>query len=392
MKTVLKVANRLTTVPLLYLLIAQMLCLSFRIWGSLTGKIEATGEFVIPEICFFFVSALALIAFCSLCRMETMYDDEAMKRYAQKPSFHTMDRLAFLWGEKEDWAKLALIAVLHMALPMKWTFAAFHAWLFGTEETLATKWQSLALLLPILLVCSFLGRLAGVKQWHRRRLAPVEDGEKAYNRAIAVLIAAYLFGGFVLLNLLLPLVANYVLGFYSILSSYALTWIVILVVGFFGGRWLRAFLARRKFVKRLSALTRRDPVKIAHPYRSVLSVKEGVSDFSVESKGKLYTCKLISTHNPFAPLYVGSDGLYRIVHQIRLRGVEFFRWEKEGSFAFSGEGQKVLIINPVPRKVFGSHLDKTWPLDNGDRVGEYRVYTATAFLNALERECLDRMG
>ncbi len=392
MKKLLRQIDRLTTVPLLYLLIAQMLCLSFRMWGSLTGEIEATGEFVIPEICFFFVSVLALIAFCSLCRMETMYDDEAMSRYGGKPSFRTMDRLSFLWKEKEDWAKLALIAVLHMALPMKWTFAAFHAWLFGTEETLATKWQSLALLLPVLLICSFLGRLAGVKQWHRRKFAPVENGEKAYNRALAVLIAAYLFGGFVFLNLLLPLVANYVLGFYSILSDYAITWIVILVVGFFGQRWLRAFLARRKFVRRLEKMSRREPVKVTHPYRSVVMLKEGLSDFTVESKGKKYTCKLISTHNPLAPLYVGSDGIYRIVHRIRLRGVEFFRWEKEGSFAFPGEGQKVLIINPVPRRVFGAHLDKTWPLDNGDRVGEYRVFTASAFLNALERECLDRMG
>jgi hypothetical protein len=164
------------------------------------------------------------------------------------------------------------------------------------------------------------------------------------------------------------------------------------VVGFFGCRWLRAFLARRKFVSRLEKMSRREPVKVNHPYRSVISLKEGVSDFAVESKGKKYTCKLISTHNPLAPLYVGSDGIYRIVHRIHLRDFEFFRWEKEGSFAFEGEEQKVLIINPVPRKVFGSHLDKTWPLDNGDRVGEYRIYTASAFLNALERECLDRMG
>ena len=29
-------------------------------------------------------------------------------------------------------------------------------------------------------------------------------------------------------------------------------------------------------------------------------------------------------------------------------------------------------------------------LDVGDKVGEYKIYTATGFLNALERDCLDK--
>ena len=129
-----------------------------------------------------------------------------------------------------------------------------------------------------------------------------------------------------------------------------------------------------------------------NPYRSLLYFKEGEADFTVESKGKLYACKLLCAHKPLAPLYIESEGVYRFIHRVRLAHWELFRYETEGNFTFESEGEKVLIINPVPRKVFGVRLDKTWPLDNGDVVGDYRVFTAGAFLNALERDCLDRLG
>lgn len=391
MKTV-KTLDRWTTAPLFYIFISQLLCLSFRAWGFFWGTVEEGEELVIPKICFFFAVAVSLWAFYSLCRLETIYHEEAMLRYAETPSQNALGRLAFLVKERDFWIPLGLIALLHAALPLKWTFAAFHAWLVGTEETLANKWQVLLLLLPLVVAVSFMGRLAGVKQWHRLKFEPIAFREKVRNRAIARWMTAYLLGGTILLNLVLPFLASYILGFLSILSSYAITWIVILIVGFFAFRWGRVFLARRRLVKRLLKLTRMDVKEIKNPYRSLLYFKEGEADFTVESKGKVYACKLLSTHKPLAPLYIESEGTYRILHRVRLAQWEFFRYETEGNFTFEGEGQKVLIINPVPRKVFGRHLGREWLLDNGDKVGSYRVFTAGAFLNALERDCLDRMG
>lgn len=391
MKTV-KTLDRWVTAPLFFILMSQLLCLSYRAWGIFMGTVEGNEAIVIPKICFFFTVVVALWAFYSLCRLETIYHEEAMVRYAATPSHNALGRLAFLAGEKDFWIPLGLIGLLHAVLPMKWTFAAFHAWLVGTEETLASKWQALLLLLPLVVLVSFLGRLSGVKQWHRLKFAPTPFREKVRNRAIARWMVAYLLGGMILLNFLIPFLASYILGFLSILSSYAITWVVILVVGFFAFRWGRVFLARRRLVKRLLKLTRMDKKDVKNPYRSLLYFKEGEADFTVESKGKLYACKLVAAPNPMAPVYVGADGIFRILHQIRLRNFEIFRYESERNFAFEADCRRVLIINPVPRKVFGVRLDKTWPLDNGDVVGDYRVFTAGAFLNALERDCLDRLG
>jgi hypothetical protein len=391
MKTI-KTIDRWVTAPLLYILMSQLLCFSYQAWGIVMGTLEEGQEVVIPTICYFFAVAVALWAFYSLCRLETIYHEEAMLRYAETPSQNALGRLVCLAKEKDFWIPLGLIALLYAALPMKWTFAAFHGWLMGGEETLASKWQAMLLLLPLVVAVSFLGRLAGAKQWHRLKFELTPFREKVRNRAISRWMVAYLLGGAVLLNFVIPFLASYILGFLSILSSYAITWVVILLVGFYAFRWLRVFLARRRLLKRLLKLTRMDIKDVKNPYRSLLYFKEGEADFTVESKGKTYSCKLLCAHKPLAPLYIESEGTYRFVHRIRLAQLEFFRYETEGNFTFEAEGEKVLIVNPVPRKVFGRHLEKEWLLDNGDKVGSYRVFTAGAFLNALERDCLDRIG
>ena len=40
--------------------------------------------------------------------------------------------------------------------------------------------------------------------------------------------------------------------------------------------------------------------------------------------------------------------------------------------------------------LFGGTETQASPIDNGDTVGGYKVFAGTAFLNALERNCLDK--
>ncbi|MBR7101119.1 MAG: hypothetical protein IKC74_02415 [Clostridia bacterium] len=58
-------------------------------------------------------------------------------------------------------------------------------------------------------------------------------------------------------------------------------------------------------------------------------------------------------------------------------------------YDYESEKNKVLIINPCSDRVLTYHGKKTIEIDNGESIGDYKVFTATAFLNALERECLD---
>lgn len=54
-------------------------------------------------------------------------------------------------------------------------------------------------------------------------------------------------------------------------------------------------------------------------------------------------------------------------------------------------GTKIVIVNPRPRRVICGTVQKFLPVDNGDSVDDYRVYTGGAFCNLLDREsCIFR--
>ncbi len=58
------------------------------------------------------------------------------------------------------------------------------------------------------------------------------------------------------------------------------------------------------------------------------------------------------------------------------------------SYAFEGEGKKILIISPTPYKMFVTGGGTNHALDIGDRVGEYMIYTGTSFINAIQRDSI----
>jgi len=70
--------------------------------------------------------------------------------------------------------------------------------------------------------------------------------------------------------------------------------------------------------------------------------------------------------------------------------MELFRFTTKTDFSFEGEGQRVLIVNPVPYALFAGTEKHAQPIDNGERVGPYKVFAGSAFLNALERDCIEK--
>jgi hypothetical protein len=58
-------------------------------------------------------------------------------------------------------------------------------------------------------------------------------------------------------------------------------------------------------------------------------------------------------------------------------------------FGYESKNRKILILSPTPKKILVS-LGGFQPRegDVGEKVGEYTVYNATGFLNALDRDTL----
>ena len=51
-----------------------------------------------------------------------------------------------------------------------------------------------------------------------------------------------------------------------------------------------------------------------------------------------------------------------------------------------GEGHKAVILSPVPTTAFALYGKETKPIDTGEDMKNYTIYTATGFFNHIERE------
>ena len=78
------------------------------------------------------------------------------------------------------------------------------------------------------------------------------------------------------------------------------------------------------------------------------------------------------------------------VKTVDVLGYELFEYKKSFDFAYESDARKVPIINSVPQKMQLLWENKHIKLEDGDRLGEYTLYTEQSFLNALDRECLYR--
>ena len=58
------------------------------------------------------------------------------------------------------------------------------------------------------------------------------------------------------------------------------------------------------------------------------------------------------------------------------------------TYSFDSSNKKVVIITPAPSDLFVGDKGKQRILDNGEILGEYSVYKAEGFLNALERDVI----
>ncbi|MBQ5389984.1 MAG: hypothetical protein IIU58_03670, partial [Clostridia bacterium] len=79
-----------------------------------------------------------------------------------------------------------------------------------------------------------------------------------------------------------------------------------------------------------------------------------------------------------------------IIHRIWIRRLvdDIMQFHTQFSYAFEGEGKKILILSPTPYKMFVMGGGKNHALDIGDCVGEYTVYTGTSFINAVQRNSI----
>ena len=333
----------------------------------------------------------------SLVRTEVVYDtalrDAYMARNCKLRTFG--DKAAFFMERKRFWGEAAAFAALYWMLPLETFNRCLVLQLTDGSPTFSEKLILFVILTPLLLFADLFARTSAVDRWKSRAYKDeMEKGKKdGKAKQYLLCILAYSLGSVALIVVVMPLLMtalSLVIGETTENSG-----ILIAAAVIFGLIWLVRFLRavsiRRAFFARLHRICREKGYtvsKVKRPYLSAFFFPEGES-FRVETGSKSYSCKMIGGVQKYLPMVLYPDGNGHYSHIIKLYKVELFRYETWFTFGYESDATRVLIVNPIPKKVWSRDVGKTFLLDNGDRVGKYRFYAGTAFLNALERECVD---
>jgi hypothetical protein len=321
------------------------------------------------------------------------------------------------------WIECATLMALPILLPLECTLYPIPYLLFY-HASISRALQKLilcAIVLPILFGMCLWHHTAAIYVWQEAEIAERPDNTKKLASPIASTCFVYAIALLFLPSIILILVQALIsLAAFSV-SLTGLAVICLLLAGFLL-RYVRALRIRRAFVKNLRERCRKcgfELSKIKRPYASLFWTKKEVS-FTVKANGKTYDCKLLAGLSRCNPVSISPDGVLHVIHSWGLRIIpsrgmymatffhapdgrvdkmihashwhqklEILRFTVKISFGFESDTQKVLIVNPVPISLFSGTEKRARLIDNGDRIGGYKVFAGTAFLNALERDCID---
>ncbi len=190
--------------------------------------------------------------------------------------------------------------------------------------------------------------------------------------------------------------------------------IAVIILALFLVRFIYDISKRKKLIRKLAQIERDGLGKVKYDGPKYLSSLFSSIKFSVtvtDRKGKKYNCLVLSGGSVNAPMYFNEEE-YIVEHGIHLRGAGIVG--THGGFAvgalytdgmmgktnptnlisghrkvykldFSADGKKVVILNPSPTSAFYTKGMLIKPIDTGEVIGDYTIYTATGFFNHIDR-------
>ena len=148
---------------------------------------------------------------------------------------------------------------------------------------------------------------------------------------------------------------------------------------------------RKSFIKRLITTSNECGYELSNlknPYLSLVNRAYKCS-FDLRFKNVKFNCLIIGGKNKRVPVCFSSatEGCFRYrlgtkMHHITL-SLKF-------DYSLSGDGIKLLILDPTPNRAMICEIEKEKILFNADKLWDFVVYEADAFIGAEERYCLGK--
>ena len=344
-------------------------------------------------------SALYFFALYSGVRLATVHNTVLRDEYYALPRRPKKlgEKLMFFLQDTTTQIGAVVFGALHFILPLHWLIMPIVDIVPGAAQNRNTQIIVLIVYLVVLYVISLAAELTAMASWYYDRTAhsaqmKKKKHEQDFKGELLKTFFTYLGGGFIICGALPILISIFPL-FKELLvnpfTGFVIACVILVPIIY---RPIRALIKRREFLKKLDAVCRQQGIALSAidlPYRSIFSTTETES-FTVTVGGKRYACKLIGALKRGSPMIFFQDGTCVISTLIHIRGIRLFYRATQFEYGFASENQKILIINPVPKKLYRAENGKSTELDNGDVVDGYKVYTASGFIGALERGSIDR--
>jgi len=352
-----------------------------------------------------------LVGFILLCGLFVLYDPTARRRFCkQKPEKKGIfSESLFVLGSYEFLLEAAGLALLPLLFDTEAYVSPLYLIFRHSDFGGAGRYfLYLLTVFPIFLLIELFMRVRTRSYW--RTLTYEEAKDKHFDGVALTFLCAVVVLGY-------PFIVRFYIGALTLALAFVIRfapWVllgiaaIVLVCSVL--MYLRAFRIRHKFFRRLRKSCRLHDIafpRIERPYRSLFTQKRADYQFTLELHGKRYACKLIGAMAKDMPMIFcdQESGYFKYGFQFRQKDIVFWRSWFTHSFEATGADRKILIILPAPRKMKAIHMQHLFSagkvsfisegkaertLDNASEVYGASVFSGSGFLNAIERDCLDR--
>lgn len=348
------------------------------------------------ELYFYVCMATLLLYSYSFMRLKSIYSKPLYSHFLEnRPKKSFLEHIVFLLRDWSFWVECAVLTLAYLLLPTVFThpFLTELIWLHtGVVNTTLV----LFILIPTQLVICLLANLSVLSLWQNNARWEKHEKKSSKTARFIYLIPIYAFVPIFLLSIwniasmYVPLIFRAIGFFLSPLLTVVILLFVLFAVSF---NYFRIFSVRKKCIKAIKKACDEkgiDITEINHPYLSAFRVCEGES-FQIKVGEKTYSCKLVGCTKRAIPMAIHPSGELHFFHALRLRGATLFSYTTVKKFGYDSENVKILIVNPVPKKLMGYFENRMLEIDNGSRVGDYKIYNATAFVRAIETDTVERL-
>ncbi len=358
---------------------------------------DYAGNFYISKFNLYMCVIATFFLYFSLVRISYSYDKCYRQEFFESD---TDSKLKFWLTNKRFWIESAVLAGLYIIFPLKLLNYGIVYFLNNKGGIFQNQAFVLFILLLLMFVINLLARLTATNYWIQDKALsenPSYEIRKNYKRSsylkeYTVAIFAYLIGGLgagealTYLLLLISPVLNLAFNYFKV---FVILLFVLLGVPFIF-RIIRSLVMRYSFIRKLEKLCKRNKYRLSllkNPYASIFKDFKGES-FCVTIGKETYSCKLIAATRRHTPLYLRPNGTGVFVRIFHILRAEAFRRTKEIDFQYESKYKQILIINPIPKMIFSNHNSLIGELDIGDKIGSFKIYSSSSFLNALERNVI----